>query len=137
MNQYQLLAYLNQKNDLLGEMKANTETQLRFIARQDIRGLRRLIQERQQLIDAFATLCLQVRQYGDWNSNREIQPLLLTIEERQRDVMELSQRVKQLLENERDTIRDRLRQVRQRRVAHNYYAVAKAAVRGSYLNTQG
>lgn len=137
MAQQQLLACLTQKKELLDRIKANTETQMRLITRQDIRGLRRVIGERQKLIEEFAALASHMKQYREWEYHDEAQPLLLSIAERHRLVIEISRTTMELLKTERDNLKDRLRQVRLGKTVYHSYTTVRPPARGSYINTKG
>ncbi len=84
------VALLNRKQDLLDKIIGNTESQVRFIRKQKMVGLNRLLRTRGQLLETLAILIEQEKEGRQWNDQIEVQKLRRHIQKSQQIVLAAS-----------------------------------------------
>jgi hypothetical protein len=128
----------NKKLQILEKIAANTETQYRFIHRREMRGLKRVLRERDALIRELAAINEELSSDQTWKSMQELTPMLQAISRKEQDIMERGRQVMQEAVAERARIAAELKQSKARRQVENQYLNPWAIVaRGSRINQRG
>jgi hypothetical protein len=128
---------LESKLQILEQIKANFDTQIRFIGKRKIKGLDRLTRELQDLINNLAGIDAQLGKDREWLSNPELQAMIQTIEAKQREILELGAESLQNAGLERIKIADELQQTRQFKKAHHQYVNTKYDINQSGFDHMG
>ncbi len=137
MDADQLLGYLGQKKRILEKIQANTDTQLRFVCRREMRGLARLLRDRQKLIMELATVNLALDSENGWKANEEFKPWMDDFAARQRLILEVNDRVVEAALAEKTKVAATLRHLRRHRSARNCYLGNRLATMGGRINQKG
>jgi len=130
--------YLRKKLDILEKIAAKIETQCRFIHKREMRGLRRVLRERDALIDEVLAINLALARDPAWKSMPALQPLIQDVINRERAIMDRGKQVLQEAVAERACIAAELRQSKVHRQVKNQYVNPWTVVaRGSRINERG
>lgn len=129
--------YLVKNIEILEKIAVNTNTQLRFIQRQEMRGLRRIIQERECLIDDLTIIAEILRNQTCWKNKPQFQPLLKAIRDKQKQILNLSREGIEAAMIERNSLKAKLRQFRVMRNVQNRYVNVWIPPFGSRINAKG
>lgn len=122
MNRVDFQQLLTRKLQVTEVVIAKTETQLRFINKRQMKGLRRVLQERQSLIDELEriTETLEADNTG-WKMERELQPLLQEIAAKSLRMIQLSEEAVKTAIAERAAMAGELRQMRMKKSVNQTY----------------
>jgi len=112
---------LHRKIAILEQLRANTATQGRFVQQQEMLGLNRVLQERQQLLDELAAVNQQLQQHGNWQTRTEIQSMAQTIQAMQQAILADSNQVIKEAMTEQQRVAAELRHIRAERSLENHY----------------
>lgn len=122
MTDQEIYECLMEKKAILKQIAANTETQLRFIRKLELRGLRRVIQEREKLISDLAAVSACLANEPGWESKQAMQFLVQAIAESYQNIMEVSRAALAAGMTERDKLKSKLQRMRTVRSGKNRYA---------------
>lgn len=129
---------LKQKLSILEDISTNTIKQKQFIHKGEMRGLRRLLKEREKLLGELAAVCCELRSDTRWQQMKELQSLVWAIEAKQREIVADSVEVLQETILERDRVAAKLRNIRSGRQLKNRYVGTWETLRsGRCFNVKG
>ena len=130
--------YLKQKNKILDKIAANTETQYRFIHKREMRGLRRVLREREVLIKELIGINLELSQDQSWKSNQGVVTLVQEMNLKQQEILDRSRQVIQEAITERTRIAAEIKSSRVRQQVKTQYINPWAVVaQGRRFNEKG
>ena len=130
--------YLKQKNKILGKIASNTETQYRFIHKREMRGLRRVLREREVLIKELIGINLELSQDQSWKSNQGVVTLVQEMNLKQQEILDRSRQVIQEAITERTRIAAEIKSSRVRQQVKTQYINPWAVVaQGRRFNEKG
>lgn len=136
MTDEEISEYLVKNIGILEKILVNTNTQLRFIHRQEMRGLRRIIQERECLIGELAVVAEILSNQTGWKNKAQFQPLLQTIRDKQKQILNLSRDGIEAAMIERNNLKAKLRRFRVMRNVQNCYVNVWMPPFGSRINAK-
>lgn len=110
MTQYECLM---KRLELLNKIRKNTATQLIFLARYEVRGLRRLLKERAKYLHALTMLNARMSTCSGEPDTEEICALRARIKTKEQEVLAYQEQTMQKAREERDKAADSLRRIRQ------------------------
>jgi flagellar biosynthesis/type III secretory pathway chaperone len=113
--------YLERKMGILEKIAANTETQRRFIPRRELRGLRRVLREREALLQELAALNREIAGSLKWKTVNTLTPQFQAIAARQREIMNHAAQALQEAAMERNRIAAELNGSKKTRSIRNQY----------------
>jgi len=125
------VALLNRKQDLLDKIIGNTESQIRFIRKQKMVGLTRLLRTRGQLLETLAILIEQEKEGRQWNDQLEVQKLRQHIQKAQQIILAASAVAIQTALDEKKRIAEQMvgnaktRELRQTYIGRWYQGVSR------------
>lgn len=129
---------LDKKNEILEKIAANTETQYRFIRKREMRGLQRVLREREALIKELLSINLALSQEKGWETRQEAVSIMQGMKEKQQEILERSRQVIEEAIAERNYIGMELKSSRVRQQVKNQYMNPWAAVTpGRRFNEKG
>lgn len=129
---------LDKKNEILEKIAANTETQYRFIRKREMRGLQRVLREREALIKELLSINLALSQEKGWETRQEAASIMQGMKEKQQEILERSRQVIEEAIAERNYIGMELKSSRVRQQVKNQYMNPWAAVTpGRRFNEKG
>ena len=129
---------LRRKLQILEKIAASTATQQRFVERRDMRGLKRVLREREALIGELAAVTAVLTADQSWQSDAELRPLREAARSREQAVLGQSRQVLQAALAERARIAAELRGSRAERQLQSQYLHPWAiAARGGRINERG
>lgn len=129
---------LDKKNEILEKIAANTETQYRFIRKREMRGLQRVLREREALIKELLSINLALSQEKGWETRQETASIMQGMKEKQQEILERSRQVIEEAIAERNYIGMELKSSRVRQQVKNQYMNPWAAVTpGRRFNEKG
>jgi hypothetical protein len=137
MEQASVRSLLVKKMEILAAIAANTETQIRFVLKREMRGLRRLLNERELLIRGLAAVNADLEQAGQHLQAGLFQDLLQPIALKQLEIANQSAKALQAAVAERDKIAAELHSVRALKNLQNGYVRRWLPVRGNRFNEKG
>lgn len=129
--------YLVKNIEILEKIAVNTNTQLRFIQRQEMRGLRRIIQERECLIVELTSITEILSNQTGWKNKPQFQLLLQAVSDKQKQILNLSRNGLEEAMAERNKLKAKLRQFRVMRNVQNRYVNVWIPPFGSRINAKG
>lgn len=130
--------YLNKKNNILGKIAANTETQYRFIHKREMRGLKRVLRERDTLIEELVAINLALSKDQSWKNIQGLIPLIQDLNHKQQEILDRSRQVIQEAVAERTRIAAELKSSRVRQQVKSQYINPWAVVaHGRRFNEKG
>ena len=118
MAQYTFLA---KKLALLAEIEKNTRTQLRFVRRQEMRGLQRLLRERAKLLHQLTMLNAEIAASPAAPASEKLDMLRRQIREREQAILACNEATVQAAAAERDKLAESLKKIRQYRYLRTGY----------------
>lgn len=95
---------LIRKKEIVGAIVANTETQGRFIKARKMKGMRRILREREALLNDLAAVNAQLNRDSSWKKHGQLVFLAQEIEKKQQELLERSKYVVQEAIAERSQI---------------------------------
>ncbi|MBU2702561.1 hypothetical protein Ga0466249_003695 [Sporomusaceae bacterium BoRhaA] len=101
--------YLARKMNILEQIAANTETQSRFIHKREMRGLGRVLGERENFLEELAMLNQQLTKDSTWKNIPMLAPMIQEITHKQQELLERSKQVLQEAVAERSLIAEELK----------------------------
>lgn len=113
--------YLVKNIEILEKIAVNTNTQLRFIHRQEMRGLRRIIQERECLIVELTSITEILSNQTGWKNKPRFQLLLQAVSDKQKQILNLSRDGLEAAMAERNKLKAKLQRFRVMRNVQNRY----------------
>ena len=129
---------LTKKNEILEKIAANTETQYRFIRKREMRGLRRVLREREALIKELLSINLALSQEKGWETKQELISIIQVLKDKQQEILARSRQVIEEAIAERNYIGMELKSSRVRQQVKNQYMNPWAAVTpGRRFNEKG
>lgn len=138
MNRKCVQDLLLQQEQVWTEIIAKTQTQLRFIGRREMKGLGRVLRERQHLIDKLSDIRRALLLESGWDVTREFQLLRQQIGLKEAEAIRLSEQAVQAAREERRQIAAELRQVKVRKtVQHTYFRSWQVQAVGKKFSAQG
>ncbi|GBG55730.1 hypothetical protein SPFL3102_03045 [Sporomusaceae bacterium FL31] len=137
MTDEEISKYLVKNIEILEKIAVNTNTQLRFIYRQEMRGLRRIIQERECLIGELTIVAELLSNQTEWENKAQFQPLLQTIRDKQKQILNLSRDGLEAAMTERNKLKAKLQRFRVMRNVQNRYVNVWMPPFGSRINAKG
>lgn len=130
--------YLIRKRDILEKIAAKTETQRRFIHKGEMRGLGRVLRERDALIDELVAINIELAREQAWKEVQGLRPMIQDIINREQAIIERSKQVLQEAIAEKARIAAELRNRKVQQQVKNQYINPWAVVgRGSRINERG
>ncbi len=123
MNQDKTLECLKKKLEILKKIGTNTEIQIRFVRRREMTGIRRLLREREKLIDELAAVHAQMSECNQKYSRypAEIASLIHELGDMQQNVLDANTKLLREALCERSRIADDLKNIRLKRNLNNRY----------------
>lgn len=130
--------YLQKKKKIIEKIARNTETQGRFIHKREMRGLRRVLREREAFIQELATIDFLLSQEPSWKQSQELMAIAQEMNLRQQEILECSRQVIQQAVTERARIAMELKCSRVRQQVKTQYINPWAVVvQGRHFNEKG
>jgi leucyl-tRNA synthetase len=130
--------YLAEKLGILEMLLANTERQSRFVQKREIRGLRRVLREREELLEKLSTINSLLAEKQDWKNNKQLTAVRQAISERQTQLLKQSSLVITQAIAEKTKIAAEINSSRTAKNLQNRYASPWLTVsQGSRLNAKG
>ncbi|QJW45451.1 hypothetical protein HA075_06255 [bacterium BFN5] len=129
--------YLVKNIEILEKIAVNTNTQLRFIQRQEMRGLRRIIQERECLIGELTIVAEILSNQTEWKNKPRFQALLQAVSDKQKQILKLSRDGIEAAMIERNNLKSKLQRFRVMRNVQNRYVNVWMPPFRSRLNAKG
>ncbi|MEN6411719.1 MAG: hypothetical protein ABFC84_03010 [Veillonellales bacterium] len=131
-------SYLTQKMEILVKISANTETQCRFIHKREMKGLGRVLREREALLNELAALNKELASDPTWKYVPAAAPMMRDISQKQQELLERSKQVLQEAVAEHALIATELKSSRIRRHVKNEYVNTWTMIsRRRLLNVRG
>jgi hypothetical protein len=128
----------NKKLQILGEIAANTETQCHFIQDRKMKGLKRVLKEREALLKELVAVNEELAGDQTWKSRQNLAIVIQEIADKQQEIMERSKQVLQQAVAEKARIAEELRQSKIRRQVNSRYVNPYAVMaRGRRINEKG
>lgn len=122
MNILEVKICMTQKIEVIEKLIKNHEFQLRFIRRREMRGMKRLLRERAELIENFITVDKQLRSHGSLEQVAVYADLMQEIETKQLIMLDLGKQAVQAAIAEQHNIAEELRNVKTNHQLANYYS---------------
>ena len=130
--------YLDKKSNILNKIAHNTETQYRFIHKREMRGLKRVLRERDALIVELAAVNLELGKDESWKNIQWLVPLIQELSLKQQEILDRSRQIIQEAIIERTHIAAELKSSRVRQQVKNQYVNPWAVVAcGRRFNEKG
>lgn len=129
-------SYLMKKFGLLSKLAANTETQCRFVHKREMKGLGRILTERDVLMENLAVL-ERTQQASDskWQTMPEFEPMLQSIADKEAAILVRSRQVLEAAKLERGRIAAELKSRKaQRQINNQYVNHWMVMVPGAHIN---
>lgn len=126
--------HLVKKLDILNKIYKNTETQLRFVRRHEMRGLQRLLRERAKYLHQLTMLNVTINACDDEPATEAISTLCQQIRMKEQEISACNTQTMQAAAEERDNLAASLRNVRQGRHLHDHYQSRGHYAGGSRFN---
>ena len=137
MKQLETQECLQRKLTILEKIEAKTETQSRFIAKRDMRGLKRILRERAALLTELAEINQQL-ELDSKDKSAELNSLVKTIAAKAQQVLQRSEQVLQQAKLEREKIGNELKSIRnKRRLMKQYLGKWQLCLRGKRFSAKG
>lgn len=129
---------LNKKRQILDEIAANTETQGRFIQSRKMKGLKRVLQEREALLLQLVAVNEELAGDQTWKDRQNLAAMIQEIASKQQEIMERSHQVLRQAVAERVCIAEELRKSKiGRQVSSQYVNPWAVMARGRRINEKG
>lgn len=129
---------LNKKRQILEEIAANTETQGRFIQQRKMKGLKRVLREREALIQDLGAVNEELAGDQKWKNRPSLTAVIQEIDDKQQKIVERSNQVLQQAVRERSNIAAELRKSKIGRQVNSQYVNPWAVMaRGRRINEKG
>ncbi|WP_094606097.1 hypothetical protein SPSIL_007670 [Sporomusa silvacetica DSM 10669] len=129
---------LQRKLQILEQIAAKTETLCRFIPDRKMTGIRRVLGERNALIDELAAVNEEIAGNPAWKSAPGIEPLRQAAASKRREILERSRQVLQQAIEEKACIAAELKNSRiHRQVRNQYVTPYKVMLPGCRFNKKG
>ena len=129
---------LQRKLQILEQIAAKTETLCRFIPDRKMTGIRRVLRERNALIEELAAVNAELAGNSAWRSLSGIEPLRQEAASKQRQILERSRQVIQQAIEEKTRIATELKNSRiHRQVRNQYVTPYKVMLPGCRFNKKG
>lgn len=129
---------MKQQMKLLDRLAANNATQGRFINRRDMRGLRRILRERDSLLAELMEIGTALRQETGWQTDGTLGIKRKAIADRQREILASSRDLVQAAIRERSKLAAELSGSRaERQVQRQYVNPWLVMAAGSRINEKG
>ena len=130
--------WLQHKLQLLEQMSAKNETLSRFVRDRKMTGLRRVLRERQALIDELAAVNDKWDSNPDWKTTPSLTPLFKEAADKQQEVLERCRQVLQQAITEKECIAVELRNSRvQQQINSQYVTPWAVMLPGCRFNKKG
>jgi hypothetical protein len=114
--------FLTKKMEIIDKIAANTEIQCRFIHKREMRGLRRLLRERESLLaELTAVDSTLLSSDPKLKTMHVLASMLQSIASKQEDILSRGQQVLQEARMERSRIADELKNSKVKRQVSNQY----------------
>ena len=131
-------AYLTEKLEILEKLIANTERQGRFVQKREMRGLRRILREREELLNTLLTVNRHLAGNEDWKNSKQLATVRQAVSEKQAQLLKLSSLVITQAIAEKSQIAAELNSSKTAKNLQNRYANPWVTVsQGSRLNAKG
>ncbi|WP_333593800.1 hypothetical protein [Anaerospora hongkongensis] len=131
-------AYLTEKLEILEKLLANTERQGRFVQKREMRGLRRILREREEFLNKLQTVNGHLDSNEEWKNNEQLAAVRQAVSEKQAQLLKLSSLVITQAIAEKSQIAAELNSSKTAKNLQNRYANPWGAVsQGSRLNAKG
>ena len=129
---------LQRKLQILEQIAAKTETLCRFVPDRKMTGIRRVLRERNALIEELIAVNTEIEGNLAWESMSGIKPLWQEVAGKQREVLERSRQVLQQAIEEKARIATELKNSRVHRQIRNQYVTPyKIMLPGCRFNKKG
>ncbi|WP_371378245.1 hypothetical protein [Sporomusa aerivorans] len=130
--------FLRRKLYILEQMAAKHETLSRFVYDRKMTGLRRVLRERQALIDELAAVNDEWDSNPNWKNAPGLAPLIKEAADKQQEVLEHCRQLLQQAITEKEYIAGELRNSRVKRQINNQYVTPWAVMLpGCRFNKKG
>ncbi|MEN6565544.1 MAG: hypothetical protein ABFC57_04525 [Veillonellales bacterium] len=130
--------YLTQKMEIINKLSANTETQCRFIHKREMKGLGRVLREREVLLNELAMLNKELASDQTWEYVSAAASMIRNITDKQQELLERSKQVLQEAVAEHALIATELKSSKIRRHVKNEYVNTWTMIsRRRLLNVRG
>lgn len=137
MTQNEIYESTKKKLQILEKIAANTQTQLRFVHKLQMKGLQRMLKERAALIDELTTINKKLEAALDREISGEIIALLAAIKEKQSEIIKTGNQVLQDAVIEQNGIKAKLQRIRTGRNLQNGYIKRWGPLYGNRINAKG
>lgn len=139
MRQWERASYcLKRKKQILEKIAANTETQGRFIQKREMRGLKRMLRERAELIEELVAINAELEKDQSWNNIPGLAAISQATVEKIQDILERTRQVMQQAVMEKAQIANELRSSKvQRQIKNQYVNPWPGVVQGYRINERG
>lgn len=130
--------WLNKKRQILDEIAANTETQGRFIQSRKMKGLKRVLQEREALLLQLVAINEELAGDQTWKDSQNLAAMIQEIASKQQEIMDRSHQILRQAVAERVCIAEELRKSKiGRQVSSQYVNPWAVMARGRRINEKG
>ncbi len=123
MTRDEIQQLLEQQLELLERIRANTETQRYFIRQRELRGLGRMLQEREVLINQLGAVRQAVEAFADWRNDPGLERLVESIELKRDETFQLINCVYREALAEKQRIGAEIKNLRLKRQLKNQYVL--------------
>lgn len=130
--------YLIKKIEMIKKIAANTETQHRFIHKREMKGLGRVLGERDVLLAELASLNCELAKDKTWETTSVLAPIIQEVVAEQQAILERSKQVLEEAMAERNRIATELKNKRIHLQVRSHYVNPWAIVAsGARFNAKG
>lgn len=137
MDDQDILNLLVRKIETLEKIRINTAIQLRFVRRHEMRGLQRLLNEREKLFSLLNTINKELSSDESWKNNKEAESLVKDIREKQAEILAINSQILSAALDEKEKIYSELKQIRVRNRIQNVYIRRWYPRGGTNFNLKG
>jgi hypothetical protein len=128
---------LESKLQILTQIEANLDIQVRFVTKRKIKGLERLTRELEGLIHILAGIDTQLGKDRQWLQNPELQAIIQAIETKKQAISERGAESVQKAKLEREKITGEIQRTREFKKARRQYANNKYDMNRSGFDHKG
>lgn len=137
MNIEELNHSLEMKKNILERIFLNTETQFRFLQKGQMKGLFRLLNEREKFLGELAIVNEALEIKENWNTVFELQPLIQLIAEKETRIKEVNDRLLNQAVIEKDNLLKKLQRVREHQQWRKLYGKQTGIKSGMKIDKKG
>lgn len=119
---------LNQKREIIEKIIDNASIHRHFIAKREMRGLKRVLNEREALINKLGAINQELSLDRSWKGESRLAPLIKEIAQKEQKIIELSNQIIREAVAEKNCIAAELKQSKVHRQVRNQYVNPWASI---------